>query len=433
MVERSYQNRILSNFEKILEFMVKAEVITIGDEILFGQITDTNTQWISTELTNIGIRTTRKSSVGDDEQAILDILQEAETRADVILITGGLGPTKDDITKKTLCKYFDTELYINDDALAIITSFFVKRGRPMTELNRQQAALPKNSTYIANHWGTAPGMWFERNGKLFISMPGVPFEMKSLMTNTLLPKLQAFFETPVIHHKMLRTVGIGESFLAERIANWEDNLPPHIKLAYLPSFGQVKLRLTATGSDLEQLKKDNQAEVDKVLPLIEDHVFGYDNDEMETVIGKLLKERDQTVATAESCTGGYVSHLITKVAGSSQYFMGGVVSYSNDVKINELGVKPETLADFGAVSEQTVIEMAEGVSQRMNTTYGIAASGIAGPDGGTDEKPVGTIWIACAGPKGTVTQKLQLGKYREQNIQYTGIYLLNLLRKQILG
>lgn len=433
MVQRSYQNRILPNFEKILEFMVKAEVITIGDEILFGQITDTNTQWISTELTNIGIRTTRKSSVGDEEQAILDILQEAETRADIILITGGLGPTKDDITKKTLCKYFDTELYINEDALAIITSFFVKRGRPMTELNRQQAALPKNSTYIANHWGTAPGMWFERNGKVFISMPGVPFEMKSLMTNALLPKLKVFFKTPVIEHKMLRTVGIGESFLAERISDWEDNLPPHIKLAYLPSFGQVKLRLTATGNDLEQLQKDNQAEVDKVLPLIKEFVFGYDNDEMETVIGRLLKERGQTVATAESCTGGYVSHLITKVAGSSQYFLGGVVSYSNDVKINELGVKPETLAAHGAVSEQTVVEMAEGVQQRLKTTYGIAASGIAGPDGGTDEKPVGTIWLACAGPSGTVTHKLQLGKYREQNIQFTGIYLLNLLRKQILG
>lgn len=303
----------------------------------------------------------------------------------------------------------------------------------MTELNRQQAALPKNSTYIVNHWGTAPGMWFERNDKVFISMPGVPFEMKNLMTNALLPKLQAFFETPVIHHKMLRTVGIGESFLAERITDWEDNLPPHIKLAYLPNFGQVRLRLTATGSDLEQLKRDNQAEVDKVLPLIEGFVYGFDDDEIETVVGRLLKERGQTLATAESCTGGYVSHLITKIAGSSQYFVGGVVSYSNDVKINELGVKSETLLNFGAVSEQTVIEMSEGVRNCLNTTYGIAASGIAGPDGGTDEKPVGTIWIACAGPNGTVTQKLQLGKYREQNIQFTGVYLLNLLRKQILA
>lgn len=432
MVERSYQNRILSNFEKILEFMVKAEVITIGDEILFGQITDTNTQWISTELTTIGIRTIRKSSVGDEEQTILDILKEAEARADVILITGGLGPTKDDITKKTLCKYFDTELYINEVALAFITNFFEKRGRPMTELNRQQAALPKNSTYIPNNWGTAPGMWIEHNGKVFISMPGVPFEMKNLMTHAMLPKLQDFFETPVIYHKMLHTIGIGESFLAERIADWEDNLPSHIKLAYLPSFGQVRLRLTATGTDLEQLKKETQAEVDKVLPLIAVNVFGYDNVDIETVVGQLLKERSQTVATAESCTGGYVSHLITKVPGSSQYFVGGVVSYSNEVKIAELGVNPETLAAYGAVSEQTVIEMAEGVRNRLQTDYGIAASGIAGPDGGTEEKPVGTIWIASSGPEGTVTQKLQLGKFREQNIQYTGVYLLNLLRKQLL-
>ncbi len=413
--------------------MVKAEVITIGDEILFGQITDTNTQWIGTELTNIGIRPIRKSSVGDTEAAILEVLAEAEARADVILITGGLGPTKDDITKTTMCKYFDTELVINEHALEIITSFFVKRGRPMTELNRQQAALPKACTYIANHWGTAPGMWFERNGKVFISMPGVPFEMKNLMTHAILPKLKDFFETPVIQHKMIRTVGIGESFLAERIEAWEDALPPHIRLAYLPSFGQVKLRLTATGTDANQLKAENQAQVDKVLPLIQEFVFGFDNDEMETVVGRLLKERGETLATAESCTGGYVSHLLTKVPGSSQYFIGGVVSYSNEVKINQLGVRPEILDTHGAVSEATVIEMSEGVRQRLGTTYGIAASGIAGPDGGSDEKPVGTIWIACAGPSGTITQKLQLGKFREQNIQYTGIYLLNLLRKQILA
>ena len=413
--------------------MVRAEVITIGDEILFGQITDTNTQWIGTELTNIGIRPIRKSSVGDTEAAILEVLAEAEARADVILITGGLGPTKDDITKTTMCKYFDTELVINEHALEIITSFFVKRGRPMTELNRQQAALPKACTYIANYWGTAPGMWFERNGKVFISMPGVPFEMKNLMTNAILPKLKEFFETPVIQHKMMRTVGIGESFLAERIEAWEDALPPHIRLAYLPSFGQVKLRLTATGTDAEQLKAENQAQVDKILPLIQEFVFGFDDDEMETVVGRLLKERGETVATAESCTGGYVSHLLTKIPGSSHYFVGGIVGYSNEVKINQLGVKPETLAEFGAVSEATVIEMSEGVRQRLGTTYGIAASGIAGPDGGSEEKPVGTIWIACAGPSGTVTQKLQLGKFREQNIQYTGIYLLNVLRKQILA
>ncbi|MFN4146627.1 MAG: competence/damage-inducible protein A [Runella sp.] len=412
--------------------MIKAEIITIGDEILFGQITDTNTQWISTELTKIGIRTIRKSSVGDKKEDILAVLKEAQQRADVILITGGLGPTKDDITKNTLCEFFDTDLYINEEALAFITDFFVKRGRQMTELNRQQAALPRKATYIPNLWGTAPAMWFEQEGKVVVSMPGVPFEMKNLMTHSILPKLQAHFKTPVIYHKIIRTVGFGESFLAERIADWESALPPYIKLAYLPSFGQVRLRLTATGDDLASLQADTQAEVEKVLPLIEKYVYGFDDDELETVVGRLLKERHQTLATAESCTGGYVSHLITKVPGSSAYFMGGVVSYSNEVKMQQLGVKSETLANFGAVSEQTVIEMAEGVRQRLGTTFGVSASGIAGPDGGTDLKPVGTIWIACAGPTKTVTQKLQLGKYRDQNIMLTASYLLNLLRKQII-
>jgi nicotinamide-nucleotide amidase len=252
------------------------------------------------------------------------------------------------------------------------------------------------------------------------------------MTHAILPKLQTHFKTPTIHHKIIRTVGLGESFLAERIEAWEDALPAHIKLAYLPHFGQVRLRLTATGADLEQLKAETQAQVEKVLPLIEKHVFGYDNDDLEIVIGQLLKDRSCTVATAESCTGGYVSHLITKVPGSSAYFVGGVVSYSNTVKMAELGVKSETLAEFGAVSEQTVIEMSEGVRQKLNTDYGIAASGIAGPDGGTEEKPVGTIWIACAGPQGTVTKKLILGKFREQNIQLTATYLLEILRQQIL-
>lgn len=413
--------------------MIKAEIITIGDEILFGQITDTNTQWISAELTKIGIRTIRKSSVGDNKADILAIFSEAEVRADVVLITGGLGPTKDDITKTTLCEYFNTDLYINEEALAFITDFFAKRGRAMTEINRMQAALPRNSTYIPNLWGTAPGMWFEHHNTVFISMPGVPFEMKNLMTHALLPKLQAHFQTPTIYHKMIRTVGLGESFLAERIEAWEDALPSHIKLAYLPHFGQVRLRLTATGNDMARLQAETQAEVEKVLPLIQKHVFGYDDDELETVIGRTLQQLKATVATAESCTGGYVSHLITKVPGSSAYFVGGVVSYSNDVKISELGVKPETLAAHGAVSEQTVLEMAEGVRARLKSTYGLSASGIAGPDGGTDEKPVGTIWIACAGPNGTRTKKLILGKYREQNIQLTATFLLELLRNQMVS
>jgi nicotinamide-nucleotide amidase len=412
--------------------MVKAEVLTIGDEILFGQITDTNSQWIGAELTQIGIRLVRKTSVGDNEADILAALAEAESRADLILITGGLGPTKDDITKKTLCKYFDTELVINEDALALITEFFTKRGREMTELNRQQAALPRVAQYIKNSWGTAPGMWMERNGKVFVSMPGVPFEMKNLMTKRLLPKFQAYFQTPVIYHKMIRTVGIGESFLAERIEAWEDALPPHIKLAYLPHFGQVRLRLTATGSDLLSLQAEVQAEVDKVLPLIENNVFGFDQDELETVIGTLLKERGQTLVTAESCTGGYVAHLITKVAGSSAYYLGSVVAYSYELKTSALGVQQQTLNDFGAVSEQTIKEMAESARTRLGSTYAVATSGIAGPDGGTPDKPVGTVWIACAGPNGTVARKLMLTNLRETNIQLTATYTLDLLRKVIL-
>ncbi len=413
--------------------MIKAEILTIGDEILFGQIIDTNSQWIGTELTNIGIRPIRKTSVGDNEVHILAAFAEAESRADVVLITGGLGPTKDDITKKTFCKYFNTELEINQDALELITGFFEKRGRQMTELNRQQAALPKNATYIKNWWGTAPGMWFEHNGTIFISMPGVPFEMKNLMSNALLPKLQAHFKTPVIYHKMIRTIGLGESFLAERIADWEDNLPNHIKLAYLPHFGQVRLRLTATGENLDQLKADADAEVEKVLPLIKNHVFGYDTDELETVVGNLLKTKGENVATAESCTGGYASHLITKVPGSSAYFEGGVVVYSYEAKTNELDISPALLNEFGAVSEQTIRAMAEGTRKKFNTTYGIATSGIAGPGGGTTDKPVGTVWIACSGPNGTATRKLQLGNFREQNIQMTATFLLELLRKTILN
>ncbi|MFD2936414.1 competence/damage-inducible protein A [Spirosoma flavum] len=412
---------------------VRAEVITIGDEILFGQITDTNTQWLGTELTNIGIRIVRKSSVGDQADVILQILHEAHQRADVIIITGGLGPTKDDITKKTLCTYFGVGMVRNETALALVTGFFEKRGREMTDLNRAQADLPANAIYMQNDWGTAPGMWFEQEGRVYISLPGVPFEMKHLMTNRILPKLSEHFKTPIIKHKMIRTVGIGESFLAERIEAWEDALPDHIKLAYLPSFGGVKLRLTATGDDNALLDSELAEQVTKVMPLIEKNVFGFDNDELETVIGTLLTEKKLTLGVAESCTGGYVSAQITKVPGSSAYFWGSVVSYSNSVKVSQLGVLPETLEQFGAVSEETIRQMAEGVRKTLGTNVGIATSGIAGPGGGTPDKPVGTIWIACATAQRTVTRLLKLGQYRDQNIQLTTTYLLNMLREELIN
>jgi len=417
---------------------ILAEVVTIGDEILYGQITDTNTQWMSTELDKIGIKTVRKSSVGDQEDKILQILEEAESRADIILLTGGLGPTKDDITKKTLCKYFDDELIINDDALAFITEFFTKRGRPMTELNRLQAMVPKQCTYLANKTGTAPGMWFEKSvgsakAKIFVSMPGVPHEMKYLMASEVIPRLKKYFETPIIYHKMIRTIGVGESFLAEKIEKWEDNLPSHIKLAYLPSFGQVRLRLTGVGENEEILKQEVQNEIDKVLPLIQSFVFGYDDDDLEVALGKLLKSKNKTVSAAESCTGGFVSHLFTKVPGSSAYFMGGVVSYDNSVKINVLGVKPEIIETHGAVSEETVTQMAEGARALMKTDYAIATSGVAGPDGGTTEKPVGTLWIACAMEGRTIARKIQMSNQRETNINYGSVVAMNLLRKMLNG
>ena len=412
--------------------IIRAEIITIGDEILFGQITDTNTQWIGAELTGIGIRPVRKTSVGDKKEDIISAFTEASQRVDVIIVTGGLGPTKDDITKHTFCEYFGSELKMNQDALALVTEFFAKRGRAMTELNIQQAALPDNCTYIPNLWGTAPGMWFEKEGVVYVSLPGVPYEMKSLMQFEILPRLQAHFVLNIIQHKIVKTIGIGESFLAEKIAVWEDALPDHIKLAYLPHFGQVRLRLTGTGSDRELLDLQLREQVDLLVPQIAEHVYGYDTDELESVIGALLLKRGATVGTAESCTGGFLAHRLTSLPGSSAYFEGSVVSYSNFLKMKLLGVQEITLNTCGAVSEETVREMAEGARRALNTTYAIATTGIAGPDGGTPEKPVGTVWIACATPTETVTQLLKLSNARNINIELTSTYALNLLRKTIL-
>ena len=409
--------------------MIKAEIITIGDEILYGQITDTNTQWISAELDKIGIKTVRKSSVGDNEEAILEIFSESSKGANLVIVTGGLGPTKDDITKKTFCKYFNSNLIDHPQAQIDVEAYFQKRNFILSETNKSQYQLPSNATYIQNTMGTAPGMWFDFEGVIYISMPGVPYEMKGLVTLSIIPKLQEHFKTPVIFHKVIRTIGIGESTLAEMIDVWEDSLPNNIKLAYLPSMGSVRLRLTGFGEDLELVEKQVEEEYKKVFPTINKFVYGYGSEELEEAVGKLLIKNNQTVSVAESCTGGYLGHLFTKVSGSSAYFMGGILSYDNSVKINQLGVKSETINTYGAVSEQTVIEMSENVRKLMGTTYGLATSGIAGPNGGTPDKPVGTIWIAIATEKETITKKLTLGGFREQNIHLTTINILNLLRK----
>ncbi|MFT7148989.1 MAG: nicotinamide-nucleotide amidase [Nonlabens sp.] len=410
---------------------VLAEILTIGDEILYGQITDTNSQWMSSELDEIGIRVIRKTTVGDTEKGILEAFSEAEKRADIVLITGGLGPTNDDLTMPMLAKYFDSKIVMNQDVLNHVQYFFERRGRVFTELNRNQALVPEIAEVLHNELGTAPGTWYERNGKIFVSMPGVPHEMKNLMKSMVIPKLSAFFQTPVIYHKLIKTVGIGESYLADKIKPWEDSLPKHISLAYLPSVGHVKLRLTAVGDDKEILKQEVQSLIDDLMPMAAKYIYGYDGMTLEKAVGEMLLAKGKTIALAESCSGGYVQHKITSVAGSSAYFQGGVVPYHNDHKINVLGVNPDTLDQFGAVSEECVKEMAEGVRKLFKSDIGAASSGIAGPDGGTEDKPVGTVWIAYADGEQTVAKKLQLTQNRVLNIDLTGISVLNLVRKSL--
>ncbi|MCX6194006.1 MAG: competence/damage-inducible protein A [Cytophagales bacterium] len=413
--------------------MVRAEIITIGDEILYGQILDTNTQWISLELDKLGIKTVRKSSVGDQKSEILQILNEASHRADVVFITGGLGPTKDDLTKKILAEYFGCDVQMHPEALQDVTEFFSKRGRELSDINRDQALLPTKAEFIRNSQGTAPGMWFNEKGVIWVSMPGVPYEMKSIMEQEVLPRLVKHFKTPIIFHKVIKTVGIGESYLSDLIESWELQLPEHIKLAYLPSMGIVKLRLTAVGEDLDVLKSDVEVELQKVHPLIKSYIFGYEKDELAEVVGRLLSENKATIAVAESCTGGYLAHQFTQNSGSSAYFLGGILSYANQVKMDQLGVSSEILNTIGAVSEECIKAMALGVQQKLGSTYALATSGIAGPDGGTEEKPVGTVWIALAHENGVITRKLTLGGTRMQNIYLSSLACVNLLRKYLLN
>lgn len=412
--------------------MVRAEIITIGDEILYGQILDTNTQWISQELDKLGVKTVRKSSVGDHKEEIVRIFDEAQTRADLILITGGLGPTKDDLTKKIMADYFGATLELHPQALEDVTVFFQKRGRELTEINRSQAFLPSNCTFIRNIQGTAPAMWFEEKGAVWISMPGVPFEMKGIMQQEVLPKIAQHFKTPNIIHKVIKTVGIGESYLSDLIQDWENSLPNHIKLAYLPSLGIVKLRLTGFGENEKEINQDIEKCYERLLPFAGQYIFGFENDELESVIGEMLMKKNATVSVAESCTGGYLGHKFTSIAGSSSYFLGGVLAYSNEIKSSLLGVQEEILSQYGAVSEECIRQMAEGVRKLTNSTYGLATSGIAGPGGGTEEKPVGTVWIAVATPTEIFTQKLTLGGSRLQNIEMSTITCLNLLRKKLV-
>ncbi len=411
-----------------------AEIITIGDEILIGQIVDTNSAWMAAQLNNAGIRVKQISSVSDDREHILTALAEAAKRADVIFITGGLGPTKDDITKETLAEYFDVGMVENADALKNVLRIFEKYNRPLLDVNKRQAEVPENCEVIINKNGTAPGMWFNEGGKIYVSMPGVPFEMMYMMEEEVIPKIKAQFKLPVIIHKTILTVGEGESYLAERIADIEDSLPDYIKLAYLPKLGQVRLRLSAYGDNEALLQGKINEYTKQLTDRIGSFVVAEEDIPVEKAILDLMEKKGLTLSVAESCTGGYISHLLTQHAGSSKVFFGGAVSYSYELKESLLGVKHETLLQYGAVSEQTVREMVEGALVNFKSDYAIAVTGIAGPGGGLPDKPVGTVWIAVARADKTTIKKFTFGNRRLQNIERTAtmaFFMLNTLLASI--
>ncbi|WP_304068685.1 competence/damage-inducible protein A [Pedobacter glucosidilyticus] len=405
-----------------------AEIITIGDEILIGQIIDSNSAWMAVELNKIGVKVKQITSVSDDAEHIKEALREAEKRANIILITGGLGPTKDDITKKTLAEFYKSGgMVLHQPTLDKVAAIFAKYNAPLTELNKQQAMVPDNCEVILNENGTAPCMLFRNKDRMIVSMPGVPFEMMALMQDKILPLIKATYNLPSIFHKTILTAGIGESFLAEKIAHIEDSLPAYIKLAYLPKLGIVRLRLsTVTG-----ITPETQQEVEHFAALIKNEIEDFwvaDEDiPLEKAILNLMDIQKLTLSVAESCTGGYLSHLLTQHPGSSSVFLGGGIVYSNALKMKQLGVNGQTLDTYGAVSEETVTEMANGAIKNFNSDYAIAISGVAGPDGGTLEKPVGTVWIAVAHKNQTIAKKFTFSNKRLQNIERAAIAALNLL------
>ena len=415
---------------------VNASIITIGDELLIGQTIDTNSAWIGQELNKIGVWLKRRVAVGDVWDDIWNALDAESKESDIIIITGGLGPTADDITKPLLCKYFGGKLIVNEEVLTHVRYLFDKvyrRPGPVLERNLKQAEVPDVCMVLHNARGTAPGMWFEKDGKIYVSLPGVPHEMKGLMINEVLPRIPKHFQLPFIIHRTAFTMGTGESMIAEKIKDFETGLPGHIKLAYLPGYGMVKLRLTARGDDKGKMEKELDERFSILKELVAEWLVTDKDENLATVVIKILKEKNKTIGTAESCTGGYIAHLITSNPGSSVGYKGSIISYANDVKENILGVPDKTLRTVGAVSEETVIQMVKGAIEKLNVDFAIATSGIMGPDGGTDEKPVGTVWIA-AGNKGKVqTAKLAFRFDRERNIEMTSHTALNFLRKFILA
>ena len=409
------------------------ELVSIGDELLIGQVINTNASWMAEEINQVGWNVRQMTSISDNGDEIIRALAEAESRASVVLLTGGLGPTRDDITKEVLCRYFETRLIENTRVLEGVRTFFEKKGLPLTDLNRKQAMVPESALVIDNPLGTAPGLAFERNGKLFVAMPGVPYEMKYIMESWVLPRLIALAEGKVYLHKTILTQGIGESFLSEKIRDWENSLLPDIKLAYLPSPGIVRLRMSILANTKTEAEKRLKDKADELRLLIPHYIWGEGRQTLEEVVGKLLFERAKTLATGESCTGGMIAHRVTSVPGCSAWFKGSIVAYSNAVKIQQLGVPESLLNQYGAVSKEVVEAMAMGVLDQLQTDYAISVSGVAGPDGGSEEKPVGTVWIAVADNERVVSKKFLFGDQRMRNIQRATNAAFGLLHKVLVN
>lgn len=410
--------------------MINVEIISIGDELLIGQTINTNASWIGAQLASNGIKVSNVVTISDTWEAITTSLEDAYKRSRVVLITGGLGPTKDDITKQVLCSYFNTKLVLDENVLNHVESFFTKRNRPMLEVNRQQAMVPEACEVLFNEQGTAPGMWFEKEGVIFVSMPGVPYEMKYLVETHVIPRLVKLFPSKKLIQKTYLTQGIGESFLADKLSDWENQLREEgLDLAYLPSPGMVKLRISS-GSGNQARVAFYGEELKRMIPV---YLYGEEEESLPEIVGKLLQGKNETVGTVESCTGGNIMGSLTSISGSSNYVLGGLVTYSNDLKIKLADVSSQTLEDFGAVSEEVVLEMASGGKKLLGVDWCISVSGVAGPTGGSDEKPVGTVWIAIDGPKGKISRKFLFGTDRQRTVQMTVLTALNLLRCEILG
>ena len=408
------------------------EIITIGDEILIGQIVDTNSAWMAVELNKAGFQLAQITSVHDEADHIKKALDEALLRADVVLMTGGLGPTKDDITKQTLCEYFGTKLVFNPDVLENIQQIYHTRQSVMNELTKSQAMVPEKCTVIQNRAGSAPITWFEKEGKVIVSMPGVPLEMKKVMSEEIIPRLQKHFKTPAIIHKTVQVYGIPESQLALRLTEWENSLPEYLHLAYLPNFGIVKLRISGAGQDKYKLEEAINQQVETLKSILGESIFAYEDTPVEKIIYEKLKISGLTVSTAESCTGGNIAHRLTLIPGISDCFKGSVVAYHNELKINALGVSARDIEQYGAVSSQVATQMAEGARKVMQTDLAVATTGIAGPTGGTDEKPVGTIWISVSSPERTITRSFNFGQFARENfIERSTMAALMMLNEMI--